>query len=388
MYRIVTLALVAVLTVFGLFGAGRMWESVDADEIIVVQGALNGSLSWHTTPGVKWQGFGSVTSYQKRDIYDFEAANIMFNDAGSASLKGSIQYDMPLDADNLTALHTRYGSEEAIKSQVVRKTVDKVIYMTGPLMSSRESYAEKRTNLINYVQDQVDNGIYRVVQRQIRDVDPISGQERTLVVAEVATTPAGQPQRQEASIVGEFGIRAFNFAIENVEYSEIVKTQINDQQKLTAAVQTAIAKSREAEQNKLTVEQQGAALAAQAKWEQEVIKAKEVTAAQQRLEVAELANREAEQYRQTQLKKAEGDAGYRRQVMQADGALQQKLDAYVKVNQRYAEAMQNYKGNWVPQFTSGGTGSNGGSGNGASTLIDLLSAKTARELGINVQPGQ
>lgn len=374
---------VVVLIAFAL-GIGNVVESVEADEIVVVQDAIDGQLHWYNQPGVVPQWFGKVTTYQKRDIYNFDATRIMFNDAGEAHLKGSIQYDMPLDDKNLTALHTRYGSPEAIKDQVVRKSVDKVIYMTGPLMSSRESYAEKRTNLINWVQDQVERGVYKVVQRQVRDVDPISGQERTLVIAEVATKD-GTPDRQEDSIVAEFGIKAFNFAIEEVKYSEQVNTQIQQQQAITMAVQTAIAKSREAEQNKLTVEQQGAAEAAKAKWEQEVVKAKEVTAAQQRLEVAQLANQEAEQYRQMQLKKADGDAGYRRQVMQADGALQQKLDAYVKVNERYAAAMENYKGNWVPQIVTGSGA--GGNGNGANLLIDLLTAKTAKEMGLDSTPG-
>ena len=131
-----------------------------------------------------------------------------------------------------------------------------------------------------------------------------------------------------------------------------------------------------------TVEQQGRAQAAEAKWQQEVIKAKQVTEAESRLAVQILANQEAEQYRQATLKRAEADAGYRRQVMAADGALEQKLHAYVQVNAKYAEAIQNYKGNWVPGVMTGG----GGSVNGATTLIDLLSVKAARDLSLELTP--
>ena len=40
-----------------------------------------------------------------------------------------------------------------------------------------------------------------------------------------------------------------------------------------------------------------------------------------------------------------------RLVMQADGALQQKIDAYIKVNERYAEALEKQK--WVPEVVMG-----------------------------------
>lgn len=174
-------------------------------------------------------------------------------------------------------------------------------------------------------------------------------QERNVVIAEIVPQANGTPSRQETSIVGEFGIRAFNFAIQSIDYNEKVKGQIEQQQAIAMGVQTSIAKARQAEQEKLTVEQQGAAEAARAKWEQEVIKAKAVTAAEQRLRVAELAAQEAEQYKRQQLLRAEGDAEYKRRVMAADGALAQKLDALVKIAKINADAVANYKGHWVPR---------------------------------------
>lgn len=40
--------------------------------------------------------------------------------------------------------------------------------MTGPLMSSKESYAEKRTNLIRFIEDQISNGVYKTAQKDIK----------------------------------------------------------------------------------------------------------------------------------------------------------------------------------------------------------------------------
>jgi hypothetical protein len=68
---------------------------------------------------------------------------------------------MPFDEQNLTGLHVRYGSHEAIAQQLIRTVVEKAVYMTGPLMSSKESYAEKRNELLRLMEDQVQRGVYR-----------------------------------------------------------------------------------------------------------------------------------------------------------------------------------------------------------------------------------
>lgn len=68
--------------------------------------------------------------------------------------------------------------------------------------------------------------------------------------------------------------------------------------------------------------------------------------------------------------------------MQANGALDLKLEAYVSIQKAYAEAIGAYKGAWVPQIVTGGAASQAGSG--AQQMIDLLSVKVAKDLGINM----
>jgi SPFH domain/Band 7 family protein len=374
-------AFVAALVIVGIFVlgfGGSLIENVSAQEVVIIQSPVSGKLTCYATPGWRWQGLGSVSSYPKREIYEFET-QVRFNDGGHGVLKGSVQYEMPLDCSNLTSLHTRFGSRESIQKQLIEKVVTKSVYMTGPLMSSRESYAEKRNYLINYVEDQIENGVYRTVQRETRVVDQLTGQEKSAMVVDIVMN-AGVPVRQEQAVLTPFGIKPFNFAISELVYDETVEKQIQGQQAIAMDVQTAIAEARKAEQRSITVEQQGRADAAKAKWDQEVIKAREVTAAEAALAVQTLGNQTAEQYRQATLKRAEADAGARKQLMQADGALSQKLDAWVKVNGAYADAVKNYKGNWVPGVVTGGGGN--GNQNAATDLIDLLRAKTAKELSL------
>jgi hypothetical protein len=165
------------------------------------------------------------------------------------------------------------------------------------------------------------------------------------------------------------------------------------------AIITAKAQAEQAKQEAITAEEKGKADVMKAKYEKEVEKERAVVeaqklkevaviAAQQAVEVAEQGKLEAEQrklaaveYKQEQVMRGEGDAAYKRQVMQADGALQQKLDAWVKVNSRYAQAVEKQK--WVPEISLGAPGAAGATS--AQSLVDLLLAKTAKDLALDMQ---
>ena len=399
-----TLALVVagVMLLAVLVLGGKVVESVDANEIVVIQDPIDGELHWYISQGLKWQGFGSVTAYPKRAVYDFNCdeykegtsesqcadgtvdrrISIRFNDGGHGWVDGSIQYEMPLNDANLTELHVRFGSRESIQKQLVETVVNKSVYMTGPLMSSRESFADKRNDLLRYVEDQVEGGVYQTTARDVRVKDELSGADKTVKLVEIVNGTDGQPRRQEEAQLTKFGLKPFNFSIKRLPYDTEVEGQIKQQQQITMQVQTAIAESRQAEQRAITVEQQGKADAAKAKWDQEVIKAKFVTEAQQRLEIAELDRKAAIETKAKDILLGEGEARRRELVMSADGALDKKLQTYLEAQKVWAEAVKGYTGNWVPSVVMGG-GQNGAA-SGAQDLVNLLTAKTARELGLDL----
>lgn len=376
--RLAAIIVALVVTVVAVSLAGSLIESVDQNEIMVIQSARTGALTWYTTGGIHGQWFGKVTKYPKREIYEINT-QVRFNDGGHGTLQGSVQYEMPLDANHLSAIYTRYPDPESLRKGLIETVATKAVYMTGPLMSSKESYAEKRNDLIRYIEDQIENGVYQTRQREQRLRDPLTNQEKTQVIAEIVMAN-GIPARQEQAVLREFGIRSFNFSVKNLPYDDDVEKQIKQQQAIAMQVQTAIAEARQAEQRTITVGLQGEADAAKAKWEQEVIKAKEVTSAEQRLAVAKLANQEADQYKEATLKKADADATYRRRIMEADGALEKKLSTYLQAQQVWAQAFASYKGALVPSVVMGG----GPSGqNAATTMMDMLGVKFARDLALD-----
>lgn len=376
------LGLVCVLLLVFLISLGKIVESVDANKIVVIQDVGSGRLRFFITAGWKLQKFGTVTRYPKRANYNF-AYPVRFNDGGHGTMFGSIQFDFPTSDSLLTLIHTRFHDPQTFQSQLIEKVVNKAMYMTGPLMSSRESYAERRNDLIRFVEDQVQNGVYRTRSRETRVLDPITGQEKTAVVVEIVMAN-GVPERQEQSVLQIYGVTTSNFSLDSLPYDSIVERQIQQQQQLTMQVQTSMAQARQAEQQRITAEQEGQATTTMARWRQEAVKVESVTVAQRRFEVARYDAQAADQERIANIRRGEGEGARRRLAMQADGALQQKLEALVQINRAWADAAARYTGSWVPQVVMGGDGSSRGS-SGANDFMQLLTMQAARQIGLDMR---
>lgn len=416
--RRTVIAVLCGIFVLGFLGlSGKLYEYIEADSIVVIQSPISGELKWYTNPGLVWQGFGDVTVYKKRATYSFEDTGYeaRFADGGHGTIFGSIQYELPLTTEQLTAMHVKYRNMGTLQSDLIVKATNSALYLVGTLMTSKESYAEKKNDLIHYVTDQTQHGIYRTRQKSEWITDPVTKETKQIITADIIKDVDGNPERQEKSAVDIYGLKVSLFTINKLPYDPVVEAQIKQQQQISMNVQTSVAEALMAEQRARTVEQQGKANAAEARWKQETIKAQAVTEAEQqatvaktnadrdaavakvaadrdkvvaetqgnqRLTVADLDRRSAEQKKLEQIALGEGEAQRKKLVLDADGALTQKLDAYIKVNQMYAQAMQG--SHWVPTVVMGG-GANGlASNSGAQDLIALLSTKAAKDLALDL----
>lgn len=281
---------------------------------------------------------------------------------------------------------------EAIDHELVRQVVNKSVFMSGPLMSSRESYAEKRADLINYITDQIVYGVYRTEHDQIKTTDPLTGQEKTVEIVR-PKQHSGAPNgidREEDSPIQRFGMNASNITINGIDYDPTVEAQIKQQQEAIMAVQQAIVNARKAEQDTLTVELQGKASAAKAKWDQEVVKATAVTSAEKDKavavtqatkdkEVAALSLETAKLAAQETITEAKASSDAKKMAIQADNALQKRLDAYVEVNKAWATAYGQQR--QTPDVQMGGSG-----GNPTTSAMEVLAVKAARDLTVTAKP--
>jgi regulator of protease activity HflC (stomatin/prohibitin superfamily) len=372
--------------------AGKAFEDIDAGEIVVIQDPWDGELHVYKTSGMVWQGGGKATHYKKSNTYWFSAAKdkddvdksipVKWNDGGHANISGSIRYDLPTDDKQIIALHSTFGSQEAIENTVIKTNIEKAIYLTGPLMTSKESYAERRNDLIFYIEDQASKGVYKTRQIEVKEIDPITGNEKNTTKVDIQIdTTTGVPKRQEASPVAANGIKLYNISINGISYDKNVENQIATQQQAIMQVQTAIANAKRAEQEALTTAKQGEANAAAAKWEQEVIKAKMVTEAEAANAVAVLAVKTAQLNKERLILEGEGEAAKKRLVMQANGALEQKLEAWLRSQQYWSDAFSKFQGNLVPLYQSGNQA--GGTSN-AMNWMEIMGIKAMRDLNLDM----
>jgi regulator of protease activity HflC (stomatin/prohibitin superfamily) len=372
-----------------------LMEEVDAGEIVVIQTPVSGQLNVYTEAGWVWQGGGKATHYKKSNQFWFLSSAdkqsdgfsdpeidgslpVTWNDGGSSTISGSARYDMPLVTEDIIKVHSIFGSQESIERQLVKTNLEKSIFLSGPLMSSKESYAEKRSDLISLIEDQANKGVYRTKVVEAKEADPLTGEAKTVKKVEIIEAAPGNPARQEQSTISLYNLRLYNVAIKNISYDERVIDQIKAQQKSIMDVQLAQANALRAQQDAITAEEQGKANAASAKWEIEVTKAKQVTEAQARKEVAELEKQTAALLKEKLILEGQGEAEKKRLIMAADGALDPKLKAWLQSQQYWADAFSKYTGNLVPLYSTGGYP--GASGNAGINFMELMGAKAAKDL--------
>lgn len=395
-----------VVLILGIIFIANSVTTVAADEIVVKQNFLDGKLQVWSSPGVHWQNFGRLTTYKRSAQYSFDITpadpsvkdakpvddtiQVRFNDGGHGNVGGSLRFDLPTDEAKMVKLHSTYHSMEAINRDLIKPVVNKSVFMTGPLMSSRESYAEKRADLISHISDQILHGVYRTERHTSKQVDIISGVEKNVDMVVPKVGPHGV-EREEISPIETFGINAYNISIQRINYDPAIEKQIEQQQQATMAVQQAMVDARKAEQAAITTAKQGEAEAAKAKWAQEVIKATEITKAQQDKDVATLAatkNKEvaalaldtARLEAQTTITTAKAEADAKKLQVAANNNLQERIDAYVKVQQAWATAYGAQR--QTPDIMMGGS-----SGGGTSqSLVDMMTVKTARDLDVRAKP--
>lgn len=318
--KLAYLMLFAVVAVLFLFMAPKMGEDVSNEKIVVNQVPFTGKLEVWSAPGFYWQKFGTITEYYRTQQMWFGGVAteggkmqgnplpVTFNDFSDGLIYGSLRVKLPTDAEHMLRIQMHYNGMERLMQDLVRPTVGKAIYASGPLMSAVESNAEKKNDLIEYITDQLNYGVYKTTVRRVETVDAITGEKKIQNIASLipdSLSPGGY-KRSEASPFAYYGIEIGQVAVSKVDYSDKVKQQIAQQQDANMLIQTSKAKAAAAQQEAIRAEEEGKAQAAKARWEQEKVKAVEVTKAEQEYEVARLAALKANE--EAKRVKAEGEA--------------------------------------------------------------------------------
>jgi hypothetical protein len=244
---------------------------------------------------------------------------------------------------------------------------------------------------------QFSQGKFQTRLEKETSIDDSTGKRVVKNIPVISYGENGLPIHLDSDLT-DYGIIVNGFQITDWDFEPKTLQQIATKREATMAIITAIANAERAKQDAITSEEQGKANVMTAKYQKEVLKEQAIVDAQREKEVAvisaeqgvEVARQqklEAEQrkfaaaeYKQEQIFRGEGDGSYKRLVMEADGALAQKLETYERVMGRFASAIEKQK--WVPEVQMSVSASGGSS---AMTLIDMMGVKAAKDLALDLQ---
>lgn len=379
----VTALILGALAVVCLCCIGSIGEDVKNEEVVVNQYPLSGNMEYWTTPGWKWQWFGRTTSYYKTQQFWFGGKDaegvrhgnpimVIFNDASVGYIHGSLRVELPADVQHLSKIQTAYTGMDRLMNELVAPNVGKVIYASGPLMSAFESYAEKKNDMIAYITDQLTNGIYKTTVSEQVTYDALTGEEKKVKIASLIEDPEamGGYKRSENSPFTAYGVKLDQVSISEITYDEKVNQQIATQQQANMSIQTKKAEAAAAQQDAIKAEAEGKAAAAKAKWEQEKVKATEVTKAEQEREVARLAAEKAEFDKKRIIAEGEAEAAKNRALVAAGLTPLERAQIEKETRIGVAEALSKTK--W-PTVVMGGS-------SGSGSAMDVIALKQMTDL--------
>ncbi len=413
----ITVIIIVASILLVLICSAKLVNTVSKGTYQIKQAAVSGTMSAKMTPGIWLQLWGDIDTWPKAFTFYFthdrdtsvdsvvdQSVEIRFVDGSKCRISGTARIAMPTVEEDAIAIVTEHGymSLKAVEEKLIKPTIRNSLRLTANMMTAQESYAEKRLDYNNWAREQLASGLYEV-ETEMREVtDLASGEKVKKPFKVIKTDKEGNALHRTNPLEGT-GIVIKNFEIKSFEYDPTVRDQIGRQQKSLMAVATAKADAQKAEQEKLTIEAQGKAKVAKAKYEEEqkkiraVVEAEKnkevqelnaardkqvaVIAGEQRKEVAVLDRDAAKLTKQQQILLGQGEAERKRLVLKADGALAQKLETYENVMKVWADA---FSVRPVPSVMMGGSGGKAGVDGDALGMSDVLSLIAMKQLGLDL----
>jgi hypothetical protein len=368
-----------------------------------------GTLYVKFTPGIFPQWFGTAEVYNDLITFDYDKTissvdssidqvgiSVRYQDGGTGTVYGKARFSLPGDEQTMLHLHKAFRSNRGVSQKLIKSVTEEGMNLTAGLMSSEEAYAEKRSIYTQWSSQQISKGKFQTKLEKVTTVDESTSKTVTKNVPVISYGDDGLPVHLNSDLA-DYGITVNGFQITDWDFEPKTLQQIATKREATMAIITAIANAERAKQDAITSEEQGKANVMTAKYEKEVVKERAIVdalrekqvaviSAEKNVEVARQQKLEAEQkkfaaaeYKQEQILRGEGDGAYKRIVMEADGALSQKLATYEAVMSRFAAAVEKQK--WVPEVQMGGSSSGG---DAAMTLIEMMGVKAARDLALDM----
>ncbi|UII22121.1 SPFH domain-containing protein [Fulvivirga ligni] len=364
----------------------------------------NGKQIAEMTPGYHLKWWGEVVPWKKvvtvKFVSDEEKEQdgqkysgnrnvipVRFNDAVKADIALSARFRLPEDANLFLKMALEFRNQDNLVNGSLIPSCMEIAKNSARLISAQEYIAGRGGELESAVLEQLENGMYILDAQEIKPTEPdtIAAldnnrtiENRTLIRFEVSKrwNPDGSIMRKKHPIA-EYGIIVSQATVEDVNPELRFKEMLGKQRDAAAQASIEKEKAKQAEYQKQRIIAEGEAEKASIKvnMEKEQItalitmetekKREQVNVEKHRLEL-QSARLKAEEVKVL----ADAEAYQKKKVMQADGALEMKLQAFERVHQAYAQAITGTQ--LVPTTYIGG-----GDGKGAPNAMDFINIATA-----------
>jgi regulator of protease activity HflC (stomatin/prohibitin superfamily) len=346
-----------------------------------------------------------------------EAFPIVFLGNVDAKVESSARFRLP-GGDQFLKIAQEYRNPENFIKTALVPAIKETLQATASLMSADDYYAGARSEFAAEFENQLNDGLYLIKRKEVRgprghlpsqtailqagtEQGNFGDNNASQFVTEKVVDDKGIPVRKQQQF-RKYGVEVVEARITNVDPNPQYKQRM-------VKVQQALAELAVARQNRLKEEEEKLLVTARGEKEvearrQETLRdqIEQTTQAETEKQLA-VINAEREKQRAEIEKQtaellrdkaaitadatkitADAEAYARKAVIEADGALQPKLDALVQINKVWAEAASQAP---VPGVMMGG------SGNGASAsrqdeigqLMGILATKAARDLSLDMK---
>lgn len=311
--------------------------------------------------------------------------DVRFNDATTASVSGITQYILPLDEKQMLNIHNAHKTPTAFVQRRLAPYTVECLKSSGQLMSSEMHYSGGRAQMTQDYMDQLKNGSYLLNIQETNIFDSVENARKRVYSVKIQTDKSGNKLRKFSSIK-EYSVLVGDAQITDVDYEQKVDEMLA--KKIAASTAASISKQElmTAQQKQLTAEAQGKQKLVEIEYQQKQQQTIEVVQAQTLVELAKqdlLKQDIALQASQKEAAKiktlADANAYEKQRLIQADGALKQKLDAWLEERKYAWDAFSKFQGNMVPLYQSGGQGGT------ATNWMEIMGMKAAKDLNLDMK---
>lgn len=278
-----------VVGVMTIIFAGKIFETNQFGNYQIKQAAGTGEISVRNVAGLYLQMFGSIETYPVSEDVDFEKENftVRFNDGSVAKVRGTVKFKMPSDPKKQIELHRDYGSYTNVERDLIIRNVGEALSNTATYMVAEDSYASGRATFSDLAMQQLKDGIYKTSTKMV-DVLDSDGTKFKRKEIRIVRDEHENPIIQKPSLLKHYGIEILQFVVNDFEYDDKINELIARKKDAEQNKVVAMANAEKAKQDAITAEEQGKARIAEARATAEVVKAKEVTDAQKKAEIAKI----------------------------------------------------------------------------------------------------